>query len=395
MHVLADASMPLVNELADALTAQGVGLTLTTFQGRQPQPELLAQADALMIRSITKVDSQLLAQAPKLRWLGTATIGTEHVDTAACKAAGVAFVSTPGVNANAVGDYVASAVSNFALQCQQLPSGEVAIIGAGHTGRAAGQRLSGLGFIVHYYDPPLAEQGVKGVHADWQRVLNSGVISCHVPLTQAGTHATYHLFDSAAIAALPADCLLINASRGAVVEEQGLRQAMQAQQPLHVVLDVWEHEPTIAADLMPWLLYATPHIAGHSVAGKVAGTLRLFEHVCETLLITQQRVRLPQLSQLLEHWPEATRKRQWQTLQAPTWQMLASWVRDIYDIRNDDQLLRQNAFTEADFDRLRRNYAARAELSCGEVHGNDWLAQSEWQERLAQLTFLFKFIQEQ
>lgn len=395
MHVLADASMPLVNELADALKAQGVALTLTTFQGRQPQPEQLAQADALMIRSITKVDSQLLAQAAKLRWLGTATIGTEHVDTAACEAAGVVFVSTPGVNANAVGDYVASAVSNFALQSEQLPQGEVAIIGAGHTGRAAGQRLNGLGLTVHYYDPPLAEQGLENVHADWQRVLSSSVISCHVPLTKVGTHATYHLFDSAAIEALPADCLLINASRGAVVQENGLRQAMQRQQALHVVLDVWEHEPTIAKDLMPWLLYATPHIAGHSVTGKVVGTLRLFEHACDTMLAAHQQVRLPQLSQLLTHWPAATREWQWQSSQAPTWQMLASWVRDIYDIRNDDQLLRQSAFTEADFDRLRRDYAARAELCCGEVLGSDWLAQREWQERLAQLTFSFKFIQEQ
>lgn len=395
MHVLADASMPLVNELADALRAQGVALTLTTFQGRYPQPEKLAHADALMIRSITTVDSGLLAHAPKLRWLGTATIGTEHVDAAACEAAGVVFVSTPGVNANAVGDYVASAVSNFSLQRGQLPQGEVAIIGAGHTGRAAGQRLSGLGLTVHYYDPPLAEQGNKTVHADWQRVLNSSVISCHVPLTKTGAHATYHLFDSAAIAALPADCLLINASRGAVVQENGLRQAMQTQQALHVVLDVWEHEPTIAKDLMPWLLYATPHIAGHSVAGKVAGTLRLFEHVCDTLLAPHYQVRLPQLSQLLTHWPAATQTWQWQSSQAPTWQMLASWVRDIYDIRNDDQLLRQNAFTEADFDRLRRDYAARAELSCGEVFGSNWLAQREWQERLAQLTFSIKFIQEQ
>jgi len=395
MHLLADASMPLVAQLAktfsDALHEQGIPFTLSTFQGRQPSPEQLAKADLLMIRSITKVDAELLQRAPRLQWIGTATIGTEHVDAAACRDANVTFVSTPGVNANAVGDYVASAVSNIALEQGALPNGDVAIIGAGHTGRAAGQRLRGLGLTVHFYDPPLLQrtkpQEQDDVHANWQHVLESQVISCHVPLTRDGEHPTFHLFTDQSIAALADDCILINASRGAVVAEQALRSAQQRKQRLQVVLDVWENEPQIAADLLPWLRYATAHIAGHSVAGKVGGTLRLFNELASFLKQPQLAAQLPPLMQLLQPWPEAAQEYSWQANETPTWQMLASWVRDIYDIRIDDKLLRQATPEPAAFDALRRTYSARAELSQGIVVGGRWLAQSEWQNRLQQLTF--------
>lgn len=389
MHILADASMPQVAVLVEHLQAQGMALTLSTFQGRQPSAAQLSAADVLMIRSITRVDDTLLQQAPKLRWLGTATIGTEHVDAAACAAAGVTFASTPGVNARAVGDYVASAVASFALEHNQLPQGEVAIVGAGHTGRAAGERLQGLGLNVHYYDPPLHAQGIKFVHNNWQRVLNSAIISLHVPLTTRGEFSTRHLFNTENIQQLAAGCLLINASRGAVVAEQALLQAMQRQQALHVVLDVWEHEPHINHQLLPWLHYATAHIAGHSLAGKVGGSLQLFEKWLQFAFGRNHSWQLPPLNALLQPWPQAIAPRLWQQAQAPTWQMLASWVRGIYDIRNDDKQLRDQVSDSASFDALRKAYQARPELSCGQVHGGDWLADSDWQQRLSQLSFSF------
>lgn len=405
MHLLADATMPLVSELtqylAQALAPSGQSVQLTTFTGRQPSAAQLAQAEVLLIRSITQVDAALLQQAPHLRWVGTATIGTEHVDAHACQAAGVTFVSTPGVNANAVGDYVVAAVSELALRDGQLPTGDVAIIGAGHTGRAAGQRLQGLGLRVHYYDPPLVQswtpqkiqQEPLDIHADWQRVLASQVISCHVPLVHEGRFPTHHLFDVEAIARLQAGTILINASRGAVVAEEALRQAMHRQQELRVVLDVWEHEPQIAPDLLPWLSLATPHIAGHSVIGKVAGTWQLFAQLLQ--FIRRDDIMLPPVEELLAPWPAATRRYHWHTETAPSWQMLASWVREIYDIRDDDAQLRQAPSTAAAFDQLRRTYQTRGELSQGTVTGGDWLQQAHWQQRLQQLNFLPLNSQEQ
>lgn len=255
MHLLADANLPELDTLVAAVNRQSPGaIKLERFTGRQPDAQQLSRAEAMFIRSVTQVNQEFVRQAPNLKWLGSATIGTDHVDQASLAAAGVTFHSTPGVNANAVGDYVASAVAALALANHGLPTGEVAIIGAGNTGRAAGQRLTGLGLTVHYYDPPLcaAGQSLVEVHDDWQRVLNASVISCHVPLQRQGPYATHHLLDKNELAQLQPGTLLINASRGAVIAEQALLERLRAGADLQVVLDVWEHEPQISAQLLPW-----------------------------------------------------------------------------------------------------------------------------------------------
>ena len=401
INLLADASMPALAQLVRACQQAGMALQLETFSGRQPDAFQLARAQVLLIRSITQVTKELLDQAPHVCWIGTATIGTEHVDASACQARGIKFVSTPGVNAQAVGDYVASAVAALTLAQDAALTGPVAIIGGGHTGQAAGARLQGLGYQVHCYDPPLVAQGISQrdgmpIHANWQQVLASAAISCHVPLTRSGPFATYHLLDDASIAQLPANCVLINASRGPVVAESALRAAANRQQPLRVVLDVWEHEPQIATDLLPWLSLATMHIAGHSMAGKVAGTLQLLQQLLSWLPSSELAQasgtampvhELPDLIDLLQAWPTSVQPQLWQANEAPDWRTLASWVLAIYDIRQDDLALRQQPATPAAFDQLRRGYAHRPELSVGQVQGGSWLATEEWRKRLKQLTF--------
>ncbi|WP_126760542.1 4-phosphoerythronate dehydrogenase [Pseudidiomarina salinarum] len=390
MHILADANLPLVAELCDQLCrAAGYPAEVELYSTRQPSAAQLATAEALLIRSVTRVDADLLQQAPRLRWVGSGTIGTEHVDQAALDAAGVVFTHTPGVNANAVGDYVASAVAAASLRRGQFLAGEAAIIGAGHTGRAAGQRLQGLGLQVHYYDPPLVESGANQVpvHGNWQRVLNSAVISCHVPLTTSGPYATRHLLDDSAVQALAADTLIINASRGPVVAQQAVARALQRQQSLRWVLDVWEDEPQIAVDLLPCIELATPHIAGHSLAGKLGGTRQLCAKLAAHLGWPDQ---LPSLTELLSRWPRVSGDRELQSLAAPDWQTLASWVLAIYDIREDDRQLRAAPPTPAAFDALRRNYQPRAELSSGLVSGGQWVNEPFWQQRLHQLNLRSK-----
>ncbi|MEA3587490.1 4-phosphoerythronate dehydrogenase [Pseudidiomarina sp. 1APP75-27a] len=386
MYLLADANLPELDSLVAVVARQsGLALQLERFGGRLPSAEQLARAEAMFIRSVTKVDAQLLAQAPKLRWLGSATIGTDHVDQAAVQAAGLSFHSTPGVNANAVGDYVASAAAALALQRGGLPEGEVAIVGAGNTGRAAGQRLAGLGLSVHYYDPPLLEQGSStlAVHDDWQRVLNSQVISCHVPLQREGPHPTWHMFDAEALAQLAPGAWLINASRGPVIAEQALLNRLQQQSDLDVVLDVWEHEPQISAALLPYLQLATPHIAGHSLAGKLGGSWQLLN---KWLTDQQLSLQLPSLATLLGRYPQG----QIQGLRAdkaPDWQQLAHWILRCYDIRKDDAALRAVPCTPAEFDALRAQYAVRSELNQLHLSTGDWADSVAWQQRLAQLTF--------
>lgn len=387
MLLVVDANLPGFTRLVDELHNQSeIALHVETYTTRQPPEELLANADALFIRSVTKVTADLLACAPRLRWLGTATIGTDHVDLDAVKAAGVRFHNCPGVNANAVGDYVLSAIAALSLANDALPTGEVAIIGAGNTGRAAGRRLSGLGLNVHYFDPPLKDAGVADVHADWQRVLQSQVVSCHVPLTTTGANPTYHLLDSVALEALTATAeqkILLNASRGPVVCEQALLDVLRRGKQLQGVLDVWEYEPQTNAELIELLSLATPHIAGHSFAGKLGGSWQLL-----TKWLTDQGValQLPSFPQFLQSYPEGQAMVQ-VAPQAPDWRTLCAWILQIYDIRKDDQLLRYAARQPETFDALRRDYAVRAELSQLHLQAGEWAHTSYWRQCLSQLTF--------
>ncbi|RUO56109.1 MULTISPECIES: 4-phosphoerythronate dehydrogenase [Pseudidiomarina] len=387
MLLVADANLPGFTRLIEVLNTQAsTPLEVSTYSERQPPMELLARADALFIRSVTTVDAGLLAHAPNLKWLGTATIGTDHVDRPALKAAGIRFHNCPGVNANAVGDYVVSAVAALSLQNGSLPNGEVAIVGAGNTGTAAGQRLTGLGLKVHYYDPPLVAQGATHVHADWQRVLASQVISFHVPLVTKGEHATHHLFDARALETFTASeqkKMLINASRGPVIDEQALLTHLREDTQLQVVLDVWEHEPQLHEEVVKRVSLATPHIAGHSFAGKLGGSWQLLKK-----WLTDQglALQLPSFQRFLQSYAQGQSRLQ-HAPQAPDWQTLAHWVLQVYDIRQDDQLLRQTGLTATEFDALRRNYAVRAELSQLHLQTGTWAQDENWRKRLTQLTF--------
>lgn len=392
MLFVADANLPGFTPLVEGLNAQSsTPIEVKLYDQRQPPKELLSRADALFIRSVTRIDAELLAQAPQLKWLGTATIGTDHVDREAVAAAGVRFHSCPGVNANAVGDYVVSAVAALSLANGRLPEGDVAIVGAGNTGRAAGQRLEGLGLKVHYYDPPLyqQEEGATvevNVHSDWQRVLDSQVISCHVPLIERGSYATHHLIDAKALTAFTAhgdEKILINASRGPVVEEHALLQHLRTNSALQVVLDVWEHEPQLHDEVVDRVALATPHIAGHSFAGKLGGSWQLLKK-----WLTDQglALQLPSFQALLQSYALGRPTFQ-QAQQLPDWRTLAHWILQVYDIRKDDQLLRQAPKQAVVFDALRRNYTVRAELSQLHLQAGAWAHSEQWRQRLAQLTF--------
>ena len=169
MNIVADRNIPALSTLLS-----GAG-NLHFFSEREPPPELLANADALLVRSITQVNKELLKKAPKLTFVASATIGTEHIDSEALAEKGIAFAHAPGANAASVGEYVLCAVLQWlnGQNIDSLADLDVAIVGAGHTGQAAGQRLQALGMNVHYYDPPLSKKGEKAVHDHWQRVITA------------------------------------------------------------------------------------------------------------------------------------------------------------------------------------------------------------------------------
>lgn len=350
MHIVADQNIPALSSLvADAGS-------LSLYSDRQPPPQLLAQAEALLVRSVTRVDEQLLQQAPQLKFVATATIGTEHLDHNALRERGITVASAPGANADSVGEYVLAAVlACFAKrqQLEQLSELEVAIIGAGNTGTAAGRRLQALGLTVHYYDPPLLNSGIveqpnQDIHDHWQRVLNSDVISCHVPLISGGAHPTQHLFDIEALQSLHSEQLLMNASRGAVVDNQALIERCAQGDCPELVLDVWEGEPQIDRALLPLVTIATPHIAGHSAEGKVGGAIMVAQALHDFIGLRFQH----ELSSVL---PACG----WSTLSAATiteWSQLAQLVLQRYDIWADDAIMRASGITASGFDQLRKHY---------------------------------------
>ncbi|MGM0905886.1 MAG: 4-phosphoerythronate dehydrogenase [Pseudomonadota bacterium] len=344
MKVVADQNIPA---LSDILSGAGM---LSYFSERTPPQDMLADADALLVRSVTTVDEELLKLAPHLKFVASATIGTEHVNLPLLKNRGITFAHAPGANAQSVGEYVLCVVLDWLSNksVYSVDEVDVAIVGAGHTGKAAGQRLQALGLNVHYYDPPLCKKGVKFVHDHWQRVLTADIISCHVPLTDDGDFPTRHLFESTALQSLHSEQLLVNASRGAVIDNKALLDRVVLGERPSIALDVWENEPDVLLDLVPYIDIATPHIAGHSLEGKVGGAVMIANALLAHFEIPVNK----ELEEVLPkvEWPELDAA----VLTSP--ERLNSWVKEHFNIHEDDKNFRRHGLTRNGFDSLRRNY---------------------------------------
>jgi erythronate-4-phosphate dehydrogenase len=269
MILLADRHIPWLDELLPP------DITLHRFDGGRPPASLLSIAEALLIRTVTRVDADLLASAPNLKWIGTATAGFDHVDVDAVRAAGVELYVAAGCNASAVGDYVRRATRDVRgedpLASHLAHRTSIAIIGFGHTGRAAAEQLKKLGFDVLPYDPPL------GLPATWDDVLACDAVTVHVPLTFDGQHKTHHMVTSADLARAKWR-LVIQASRGGVVDESALK-AWITPGIRDAVVDVWENEPSPDPELVALAAIATPHIAGYSVEAKFRATTMCLERL--------------------------------------------------------------------------------------------------------------------
>ncbi|MCC5879848.1 MAG: 4-phosphoerythronate dehydrogenase [Idiomarina sp.] len=351
------------------------------FAGREPPASQLANADVLLVRSITQVNEALLALAPHLKFVGTATIGREHLDETALQKRGIHYVSSPGANADSVGEYVLTALLALAQKHSlRLAEQRVAIIGAGNTGQAAGRRLTGLGLNVEYYDPPRAAREPDFQSIALARALSADIISVHVPLSQQCQHGTHHLFNRQRIDALKTDQVLINASRGAVIDNQALLERLQ-RDSLLVVLDVWEGEPEIITDLLPLIEIATPHIAGHSLNGKVRGTQMLYDACAEFFAWREAK---PDWSAL---FPQPS-PYGWSCEKMPSQSTLTDWALQNYDIWADDARMRAEGTCAAGFDRLRRDYPVRFEL-CSQRLEVAVSVSDDARSRLAQLGFTF------
>jgi erythronate-4-phosphate dehydrogenase len=233
-------------------------------------------AGALVIRSETKVGPGLL-EGSGVRFVGTATIGTDHIDLPYLASKGITFASAPGSNANSVKEYILAALLALARRGGfSLRGKSLGVVGVGNVGGRVASMARTLGMTVLENDPPREREAGGGGYLPINDLMGADIITLHVPLTRTGSDPTYHLFDAARLKAMKPGSLLINTSRGAVVETRALESALLGRHIAAAVLDVWEGEPAIDAALLRRVSLGTSHIAGYSIDGKVnaAGMIR-------------------------------------------------------------------------------------------------------------------------
>ena len=271
MKIVADQNIPLVDELFSSLGE------VVRLPGRSIQQDDIRDADILLVRSVTVVNEALLSKT-SVKFVGSCTIGIDHLDVTYMEAAGICWAFAPGCNAKAVVQYVLSAMA----YCQpQWLTKQVGIIGCGNIGKRLFHVLTELGVSCCVYDPLLeANSALKLVSLD--EVLSADIITCHVPFTKQGSYPTWHLLGREALNIIRPDSLLINSSRGGVIDEAALLETLK-EKPLQVVLDVWENEPEFDTSLLSQIGLGTPHIAGYSLEGKEQGSFMIYQALLDFL----------------------------------------------------------------------------------------------------------------
>lgn len=343
------------------------------FAGRKLQRADLQEAQALIVRSITRVNADLLEGTP-VRFVGTATIGTDHVDLDWLKKSGIGFASAPGCNANSVAEYIVAAL--LELQAEKglpLERVQLGIVGYGNVGRRVRQKAEALGLKVWLCDPPLQEAGSpETFHSLATLLKNCNVISLHVPLVKKGPHPTLGLFNADALAQLPGPITLFNTCRGEVTEEAALLEGRKSGRLRHLILDVFPGEPNPNPALWRSCDFISPHVAGYSLQGKLGGTQQVLAAFC-------QHFGLPSPASLPEPMPASPVLALSATGPADSpWAAVRQAVTHAYSLRDEDARLRV-ALSEADpgaaFDRLRRDYPIRHEFTRYRVA--EWQTASE------------------
>ncbi|WP_027853949.1 4-phosphoerythronate dehydrogenase PdxB [Marinobacterium litorale] len=350
--IVVDENMPAVERL------WGDSAEIDRWPGRSLRREHLEGADALLVRSVTRVDRDLLDNT-SVRFVGTATIGTDHLDIEWLEQQGVQWASAPGCNADAVVDYVLSALWQLAREDGWDPLAQtVGVVGAGNVGGRLVARLKALGMETRVCDPPRAQRENDDSFVDIDRLLSEVDVVClHTPLTVEGAWPTRHLLDARRLARLKPGAVVINAGRGPVIDNGALLDIARQRPDLSLVMDVWEHEPAVDPALAQHCRIATPHIAGYSLDGKIRGSWMLYQAYCRWLGVDACR----SLASVLP--PPAVAGLELAAGFDP-----ADAMRLVYDPFRDDRQLRKtlnrtDPEQRAAFDLLRRHYPVRREFS--------------------------------
>ena len=293
MKILADRDLPLVNELFSYFG------DLILIPGRDIKNENLVGVDALVVRSTTEVSKSLLTNT-SLKFVGTATSGIDHISTEELTKRGIYFADAKGCNANAVSDYCLSAVAS--IFGEKISAGQAlkfGIIGNGSVGSKLSRKIKSLNWETLICDPPQRDKNTEFLESvsyePLQHLVSCDVISIHVPLTTSGKYPTENLIDHNFLSSLSDNAVLINTSRGGVVNEENLLESLNQNAQLISVIDVWSGEPLCNQQLVEKSFIATPHIAGYSEKAKKTASIKIFKEFCRCFDLDYSRAASPYL----------------------------------------------------------------------------------------------------
>ncbi len=347
IRIIADDKIPFLKGVFEEVA------DISYFPGKDITPEIVRDAQVLITRTRTQCNAGLL-EGSSVRFIASATIGFDHIDTAYCRSHGITWTNAPGCNAGSVEQYIVSVLLNWAVSLELDPAGmTLGIVGAGNVGSKVARAAADIGMKVLLNDPPRARrEGGQNFVALSTIMEQSDVITFHVPLNREGQDRTFHLAGETFFAGLPRKPLLINSSRGEVVDGQALARALQKGQITAACLDVWENEPGIDTGLLDLVDIATPHIAGYSMDGKANGTMMSVRAVSRFFDLG------------LDEWKPSS-------LPDPgnlalvidctgmdEMEILSEVYLSTYDVRSDDEVLREDP---GKFEYLRGHYPVRRE----------------------------------
>ncbi len=340
MKAVIDEKIPYLREALESM-----GVDVVALPGTSISNDDLSDAEALFVRTRTVCDASLLA-GTAVRFIGTATIGYDHIDAVYCRENGIVWTNAAGCNAGAVLQYVQSVICSWARDNGTSIAGlTLGIVGLGEIGSRVAAWAESAGLKVLANDPPKADAGVQGLVSLDDIARECDVVTFHPTLNIDGAYKSYHLADAGFFASLRRCRLLINASRGAVVDNAALLEALDAGKVACAALDVWENEPEISTALLNKVYIATPHIAGYSAEGKMNATLIVLREFARFAGLGNE-LPVPALEQPQQSVVKAaTEQDAFLAIYSPL----------------DDSVLLKNA--PGEFESLRNNYALRRETS--------------------------------
>lgn len=359
LRILADENIPALEALF------GDFGEIIKLPGRNMSADDLAGADALLVRSVTRVNEELLAKS-NVKFVGTCTIGTDHLDKEFLDNEGISWSAAPGCNAGGVVQYALAAMATYRPNWRSLTVG---IVGCGNVGGRLYRTLKTLGVTLRVADPFKSVKDIPEL-CSLDEVLSSDIICMHTPLTKSGAHPTLKLLNKNNLPLLKVGALLVNAGRGEVIDNGALYDFLQQRADVCVVLDVWQGEPNIFTPLLDFIKCGTPHIAGYSFEGKLNGSLMVFEAFAKFLGLDQSDI---------DRRITTVRQQVLGESQALDAESINDAVLKTYDLQADHALIANavaaNEPMNITFDKLRKSYWQRRELGhyfcargMGDVH---------------------------